>query len=199
MHFRLALSGLLRLLENLLDNLLLLNQESTDNAVLDTSGAARTTVGTADVLLGAGDLGVFTGTEGGNLEKYHRQRSVVSTRKGKRWYRADCAAFSSFSLSFVHHRFFNRDLQYRKTHTTRKSKTSFGSTYTRELDATVTALGSSALLLDVEVPELAAGGLDDADLVGPRVVPVEFPSISVSQQWCVSRENWIDKRSNPGD
>ena len=50
-------------------------------------------------------------------------------------------------------------------------KNSFGSTHTRELDATVTALGSSALLLDVEVPELAAGGLDDADLVGPRVVP----------------------------
>lgn len=95
MHFRLALSGLLRLLEDLLDNLLLLNQESTDNAVLDTSGAAGTTVGTADVLLGAGDLGVFTGAEGGNLEKY-RQRSVVSTRKEKRCYRADYAAISFF-------------------------------------------------------------------------------------------------------
>lgn len=54
-----------------------------------------------------------------------------------------------------------------------------GSTHTGELDATVTALGSSALLLDVEVPELTAGGLDDADLVGPRVVPIdEIPSIS---------------------
>lgn len=192
MHFRLALSGLLRLLENLLDNLLLLNQESTDNAVLDTSGAAGTTVGTADVLLGAGDLGVFTGTEGGNLKKYHRQRSAVSTRKEKRCYRADCAAFSSFSLPFVHHRFFQpRSPIPQNPHNphARKSKTSLGGTYTRELDATVTALGSSALLLDVEVPELAAGGLDDADLVGPRVVPVEFPSISVSQKWCVSREN----------
>lgn len=79
--------------------------------------------------------------------------------------------------------FLNQNFQYRKTHTTRttrKSKTLLGGTYTRELDATVTALGSSALLLDVEVPELAAGGLDDADLVGPRVVPVQFPSISVS-------------------
>jgi hypothetical protein len=56
-----------------------------------------------------------------------------------------------------------------------------GSTHTRELDATVTALGSSTLLLDVEVPERAAGGLDDADLVGPRVVPVdEIRSISCS-------------------
>ena len=125
MHFSLALSGLLRLLENLLDNLLLLNQESTDNAVLDTSGAAGTTVGTADVLLGAGDLGVFTGTKGGN---------------------------------------------------------------TRELDATVTALGSSALLLDVEVPELAAGGLDNADLVGPRVVRVPSPVLqSVVRHFVCSR------------
>lgn len=56
-----------------------------------------------------------------------------------------------------------------------------GSTHTGELDATVTALGSSALLLDMEVPELTAGGLDDANLVGPRVVPVdEIPSISCS-------------------
>jgi len=106
MHFSLALSGLLRLLENLLDNLLLLNQESTDNAVLDTSGAAGTTVGTADVLLGAGDLGVFTGTKGGNLENIivsvlsfllHRNRGRVCV---------DSAARSSFSLSFVHHRNF---------------------------------------------------------------------------------------------
>lgn len=50
---------------------------------------------------------------------------------------------------------------------------STGSTHTGELDAAVTTLGSSALLLDVEVPELAARGLDDANLVGPRVVPVD--------------------------
>lgn len=63
----------------------------------------------------------------------------------------------------------------------KKSKPkSTGSTHTGELDAAVTTLGSSALLLDVEVPELAARGLDDANLVGPRVVPVdakEVPSI----------------------
>ena len=79
MHFcisRLALSGLLRLLEHLLDDLLLLNQEGTDDTVLDATGAARATVGTADVLLRAGDLGVFTGTEGGDLENenIHNQR-----------------------------------------------------------------------------------------------------------------------------
>lgn len=51
-------------------------------------------------------------------------------------------------------------------------KNSLGNTHTRELDATVTTLGSGSLLLDVEVTELAAGGLDDADFVGPRVVPI---------------------------
>jgi hypothetical protein len=66
---RLALASglLLRLLEDLLDDLLLLDQESTDDTVLDATGAAGTTIGTADGLLGAGDLGVFTGAEGGNL------------------------------------------------------------------------------------------------------------------------------------
>ena len=59
-------------------------------------------------------------------------------------------------------------------------RNSLGNTHTRELDATVTALGGGSLLLDMEVPELTAGGLDDADLVGPRVVPVvEIPSISI--------------------
>lgn len=72
--FRLALSGLLRLLENLLDDLLLLDQEGTDDTVLDATGAARATVGTADVLLGAGDLSIFTRTESGDLksENIHR-------------------------------------------------------------------------------------------------------------------------------
>lgn len=65
---RLALAGLLLgLLEDLLDDLLLLDQEGTDNAVLDTASAARATVGTADILLRAGDLGVLAGTESGNL------------------------------------------------------------------------------------------------------------------------------------
>lgn len=45
-------------------------------------------------------------------------------------------------------------------------------THTGELDATVTALGSSTLLLQVKVTELTTGGLDDANLVGPRVVPI---------------------------
>jgi hypothetical protein len=53
----------LRLLEHLLDDLLLLDQESADNAVLDV-GASRSTVRTLDGLLGAGDGGIFAGTEG---------------------------------------------------------------------------------------------------------------------------------------
>lgn len=47
-----------------------------------------------------------------------------------------------------------------------------GKTHARELDAAVTALHRGALLLDVKVPELAAGSLDDADLVALGVVPV---------------------------
>lgn len=57
-----------------------------------------------------------------------------------------------------------------RTHNPKKINS--GGTHTRELDATVTALGSSALLLQVKVSELTTGGLDDANLVGPRVVPV---------------------------
>lgn len=64
-HHRLVLL-LLRLLEDLLDDLLLLNKESTDNAVLDAVGASRTTVGALDGLLGAGDGGVFAGAESGD-------------------------------------------------------------------------------------------------------------------------------------
>lgn len=70
--FCLALLGgagglLLRLLEDLLDDLLLLDQECTDDAVLDAVGAAGTTVGTRDVLLGTRDLSVLTGAEGRDL------------------------------------------------------------------------------------------------------------------------------------
>ena len=61
------LLALLLLLQHLLDDLLLLNEESSDNAVTDAVTASRTTVGTLDGLLGAGDLGVLAGTEGGDL------------------------------------------------------------------------------------------------------------------------------------
>lgn len=92
-----------------------------------------------------------------------------------------------------------------RSHTTTIQHESFGSTHTRELDATVTALGSSALLLDVKVTELTAGGLDDADLVGPRVVPEEQKSINTlfidisayikfqEQSSGSSRRNWTNR------
>ena len=54
-------------LENLLDDLLFFNQESTDNTVSDTVSTAGTTVSTADVLVSLGDSGEFTGTEGLDL------------------------------------------------------------------------------------------------------------------------------------
>lgn len=58
---------LLGLLEDLLDNLLLLDQESTDNTVLDAVGATRTTVGALDGLLWARDVGIFAWAEGWDL------------------------------------------------------------------------------------------------------------------------------------
>lgn len=73
----LALGGLLlRLLEDLLDDLLLLDQEGTDDAVLDATGAAGTTVGTADVLLGLGDLRVLAGAERGDLKEREKESPV---------------------------------------------------------------------------------------------------------------------------
>ncbi len=41
-----------------------------------------------------------------------------------------------------------------------------------EFDATVTALWRASLLLGVLVLELAAGGLDDSDFVGARIVTI---------------------------
>lgn len=58
---------LLGLLHDLLDDLLLLDQESADDTVTDAVGAAGATVGTLDGLLGAGDLGVLARAEGGDL------------------------------------------------------------------------------------------------------------------------------------
>jgi len=57
---------LLGLLEHLLDNLLLLDQESADNTVLNAAGASRSTIGALDRLLGARDLGVFARAKSGN-------------------------------------------------------------------------------------------------------------------------------------
>lgn len=68
---------LLRLLKNLLDDLLLLNQESTNDTVLDAVGAARTTVGALNGLLWAGDGGVLAWAEGRDLEKSCQTRVQV--------------------------------------------------------------------------------------------------------------------------
>jgi len=60
---------LLRLFEHLLHDLLLLDQECANDAVLDAVGAPGTTVGTLYGLLWAGDLCVFTWSESGNALK----------------------------------------------------------------------------------------------------------------------------------
>lgn len=61
------LLGLALLLEHLLDDLLLLDQESADDTVTDAVAASGAAVGTLNGLLGLGDLGVLAGAEGGNL------------------------------------------------------------------------------------------------------------------------------------
>lgn len=77
---------------------------------------------------------------------------------------------------------------HKTTHTTIKIRS--GSTHTGELDAAVTALGSGTLLLQVKVPEHTTRGLDDANLVGPRVVPVKRENSSICRsktiQSCIS-------------
>lgn len=62
----LLLASLL-LLHDLLDNLLLLDQESADDSVTDAVTASGTAVGSLDGLLGLGDLGVLAGAESGDL------------------------------------------------------------------------------------------------------------------------------------
>ena len=60
------LSGLLK---NTLDDLLLLDKESTDDLLLDGVGRDGTTVSTADGLLGLGDVGVLAGSQSSNTRK----------------------------------------------------------------------------------------------------------------------------------
>lgn len=66
------------LLEHLLHDLLLLNEEGADDAVLDAVGAPGAAVRPADGLLGLRDLGVLAGSEGGDL--YVPCQLLCSTR-----------------------------------------------------------------------------------------------------------------------
>lgn len=65
----LRLGLLSRLLKDALDDLLLLNKESTDDLLLDSVGRDGTTVSTADGLLGLGDVGVLAGSQSSNTRK----------------------------------------------------------------------------------------------------------------------------------
>jgi hypothetical protein len=62
-----GLGGLGLGLDDLLDDLLLLDQESADDSVTDAVSAAGTTVSTVDGLLAAGDASVLGGAESGDL------------------------------------------------------------------------------------------------------------------------------------
>lgn len=80
-----------------------------------------------------------------------------------------------------------------QNHTHDDKKNRSGSTHTGELDATVTALGSGTLLLQVKVPELTTRSLDDANLVGPRVVPRKRGNPSI----CRSKNHLVMQLVDP--
>jgi len=71
----------LALLEHLLDNLLLLNQESTGDAVTDAVATSRTTVCALDSLLGARETCVLARPLGGDLLNVACQRLAVSINR----------------------------------------------------------------------------------------------------------------------
>jgi len=62
-----GLGGLGLGLDDLLDDLLFLDQESADDSVTDAVSATGTTVSTVDGLLAARDAGVLGGAESGDL------------------------------------------------------------------------------------------------------------------------------------
>lgn len=80
----LLLGGLGRLgvlglsLDDLLDDLLLLDQESTNDSVTDAVSAAGTTIGTVDGLLAAGDASVLGRTESRDLSFIGTKTSFIS-------------------------------------------------------------------------------------------------------------------------
>lgn len=76
----------------------------------------------------------------------------------------------------------------------RIDRVSYG-TYTRELDATVTALGGSATLLDVKDTEVAAGGLDQTCPVGRRVVAAVMIPPSATLLFALSRHDLFPPRA----
>ncbi len=80
--------GSVLLLQDLLDDLLLLNQECTDDSLTHASSAARTTIGTGDVLLTLGDAGILLGPQVGNL-----RRMVKLVRRSRKGRRGEDAAF----------------------------------------------------------------------------------------------------------
>jgi hypothetical protein len=62
-------------LEDLLDNLLFFNQESTNNTVSNTVSTTGSTIGTADGFLGLGDSSKFTRTK--SLDLYIKKLSFL--------------------------------------------------------------------------------------------------------------------------
>lgn len=74
------LGGLGLFLDNLLDDLLLLNQESSHDSLLDTVGATRATVDTGNGLAGLRQSGVSSWSHGSNTWK--SDTAVTTLRSG---------------------------------------------------------------------------------------------------------------------
>ena len=66
-----GLGGIGLLLDDLLDDLLLFDQESSDDSLLDGVGAEDTTVGSRDGLVGLGDGSVLSWSHGRNTLQRH--------------------------------------------------------------------------------------------------------------------------------
>jgi hypothetical protein len=176
---------LLRLLENLLHNLLLLNQERSHNTIPNAVGTSRSTVGTLNGLLWSGDLGVLAGSESWDLQDEYvsicllnldcipqrASSAPVSHRTARVGFQSNLLTGTNggittrllnlrmqvvgFPFQRLFPRYFSELLQ----------KIEIRTTYSWQLDSAVSTLGRSSSFLDVKVSEGSAWGLDNADLV----------------------------------
>lgn len=162
---------LLRLLQHLFDNLLLLDQERAHDALLDAVGAARATVRARHCLLRPRDLRVFTRAQRRDLKQkqrhhHHHHQVRVSHREtfpsfiDRRCRRLSPLKFSPLPPPTSNFLLFLG------------IKTKNQSTHALELQATITAFRRGSLLLGVQVSQVAAGRLDHPHAVRARVVSV---------------------------
>lgn len=88
-HLFLGLLGLVSsllllgsILEHTLNNLLLLDQESSNNSVLDTVGTERATICTLNSLSRLGDISEFSGSQSRNTSKIKTALTTLGSSTG---------------------------------------------------------------------------------------------------------------------